>query len=72
MKSTLETKNSVVAEYPKPLMSNDKDIVVLFSEPGKGMVIWVSEGSKYKMGEYSDSWSMVCFKEDFNYRVIIE
>lgn len=45
--------------YPKLMQSTKTDVVVLFTKPGKGMV--VVSTPRFYMGEYSETWDMDFF-----------
>lgn len=55
--------------YPKLMISEDKNIVVLFYELGRGQVVF-SSSPVFSLGEYSESWRQ-SFYEDFHGTITI-
>lgn len=62
MKSKLECKDNEI-NFPK-LMISSKDLIVLFTEPEIGTVVFSSNGL-HSVGEHYEGWLMPNFK-DFN------
>jgi hypothetical protein len=55
------TKDDNILDYPKLMISEETDRVVLFSKDGCGVDVG---GDKYQTnGMYRDSWDMGCFKD---------
>lgn len=61
MRSSLSKKKQ---NYPKLMISNDNDFVVLFTDRGHGFVVHSSKGDR-EIGFVSVDWNMNIF-EDFN------
>ena len=46
---------------PTAFERNMPHFVVLFSESGKGVVVYSSDKAKTPIGHYSEDWDMYCF-----------
>lgn len=64
MKSVIKNQEDSEDIYPylgETKWADSKNIVVLFSEEGKGLVIY-SKDSVWRVGEYCSSWDMEVFR----------
>lgn len=66
MKSFIKNGESATNSYPclKEAISQKGKIVVLFSEPEKGTIIW-SDNNYHTVGAFSSTW-IECFFDAFN------
>ena len=66
MKSIIKNGESPTNGYPclKEATTEKGKVVVLFSEPSTGTIIW-SDGKNHTVGEFSSSW-IECFFDAFN------
>lgn len=59
--ATATNNSNQKIDYPMLMESPKTGNIVLFSSHEKGMVIF-STGGVHKMGYYSDTWGMSCFR----------
>jgi len=69
MKVTVNEEEEKENGFPKLMINNNNDLIVLMSHYGTGVV--VSGNEHNSLGHYSVFWSMDCFK-DFNGTVTLQ
>lgn len=58
--SDRKSPNKVIG-YPKLMIAGKPEIVVLFRESKKGVVVWAESGAGYEVGQVSSSWDTPSF-----------
>jgi len=69
MKVTVNEEEKKVKEFPKLMINNGGNLIVLMTSDRCGVVVSTNEFNK--LGNISDVWSMDCFK-DFNGTVTLQ
>jgi len=68
MKTEIIEAGNKSGKYPQLMMMNEDKMVVLFSEPKVGVVVFSRSG--WKPGHFSTSWTMECFT-DFKGKLVL-
>ena len=60
-----EAKPQEVKPFPKLMRNKEGSLIIFFSEPTNGYVIYLQQGLDYYLGYRSDAWNMLNFS-DYN------
>ena len=58
-----EEKTVEVKDFPKLMIEDISNRIVLFFADGKGTILDTGEGYNIELGYYSEDWDMECFTE---------